>query len=201
VRTATAVAGSATTKNRVITLVPATETPGEADEAPHGSAHNGLPGRQAYTAAFETALAAICEAKDDEIATLRDVIDGLRASISRAEDRTARAGQERGALRDRLTAMQEHLGDAHVALQTAAAADARAGRAEQGRDEERARAEALRDRVEARENDLALMRAALDQTEAEARKAHAEAADLRQAEEARNARGLMARLRAAWRGE
>jgi hypothetical protein len=55
--------------------------------------------------------------------------------------------------------------------------------------------------VEAREGDLALIRAALDQTQAEARKAHAEADALRQADTARKGRGRLARLRAAWRGE
>ena len=98
-------------------------------------------------------------------------------------------------LRARLDAMQAQLADAHATLQaaTATATERRAAQAEQGRDAERTRADVLRDRVEAREADLALIRAALDQTQAEARKAHAEVEILRQAEAAR-------RRGDAWRG-
>jgi chromosome segregation ATPase len=98
----------------------------------------------------------------------------------------------------------------------------RADRAEQGREGERARADALRDRIEAMQEQLAEaeaegaasdveianLTAQLKQARAEAQAAQiaqseveADAAELRQAEAERRARGLLARLRAAWRGE
>ena len=52
----------------------------------------------------------------------------------------------------------------------------------------------LRDRIEA-------MRADLDQANAQATAAQDQAEQLRQAEAARRARGVLARLRAAWWGE
>jgi hypothetical protein len=150
-------------QNRVIALVPLTwavtepagQAHGEAHRETHTAPHN-EPTGQAHAAAFETALAAIREAKDSEIATLHGVIEGLRSSISRAEDRAARAEVAAGG--------------------------------------ERAKADALRD-------DLSLVRAALDQTQAEARDALRRAEAVERADADRKARGLVARLRAAWRGK
>jgi hypothetical protein len=95
------------------------------------------------------------------------------------------------------------------------AANARADRAEQGRDGERARADALRDRIEALQAQLAAaeaegtasdveaaeMTAQLKQARAGAQAAAQDAEALRQVDAERRARGLVARLRAAWRGE
>ena len=85
------------------------------------------------------------------------------------------------------------------------AADRRADQAEARADQAEARADTLRARLEGElhraKDDLALIRAAIDQSQAEARKAHTEAEELRRAEAARRARGVLARLRAAWRGE
>jgi hypothetical protein len=75
------------------------------------------------------------------------------------------------------------------------AAEARAEAAEARAEGERARADALRDRLDVAQAEL---RQAADQARQEAQDA-AEA--LLQAEAARKARGLVARLRAAWRGE
>jgi hypothetical protein len=61
--------------------------------------------------------------------------------------------------------------------------------------------EAARERLGATSDELNLARAALDQAQAEDRKARGQAEVLRKAEAARKARGLVARLRAAWRGE
>jgi chromosome segregation ATPase len=73
-------------------------------------------------------------------------------------------------------------------------ANGRADRAETGRDTERSRADELRDRLDDLGNKLdgaqAELAAAQDQVEA-----------LTQAEADRQARGVLARLRAAWRGE
>jgi len=92
---------------------------------------------------------------------------------------------------------------------------ARADRAEQGRDAERARADELRDRLddlqrrlaaaEAEGNELTVetaeLTAQLKQARAEAQEAAKAEADLRQVEAERRGRGLLARLRATWRGE
>jgi hypothetical protein len=157
---------------------------------------------QALTA-LEDAVAALREAKDSEIATLHGVIDGLRASIGRAEDRAGRAEQERDALRDRLNGMHDRLADAHVAIQAAEEAKARADRAEQGRDEERgradraetataaerARADALRERIEALQVQLTARQEVVDAAEA-----------TRRAEDERRARGRLRRAWDGWRG-
>jgi chromosome segregation ATPase len=155
--------------------------------------------------------------------------DAAKARSDRAEqaiaverERAERAEQGRegeraraDALRDRLNAMQEQLADAHAALQAAESANVRAVRAEQDKERaetaitgERQRADALRDRLDGMQRDLDAARermqfsqAALDQAQAEARKARDAAEALHQAEADRKARGLVARLRAAWRGE
>ena len=204
-----------------------------------------------------------------------------RAAQARADQAEAGRDNERARaddLRDRLIAMQEQLADAHAALQAAEEAKARAGRAEQGRDQERGRADkaeaaiaaeraragALRERIEALQEQLAVHQGGVDATEtirqAEAmvdnlREAHSDevsalkaerhrlatqidgfaaradqaeahtdslrarvdvlqrerdtaraeaeeaAAELRRAEADRKARGLLARLRAAVRGQ
>jgi chromosome segregation ATPase len=164
-------------------------------------------------AALEDAIAALRAAKDSEIATLHSVIDGLRASIARAEDRAGRAETDRDAervradraeadrsedrrraddLRDRLTAMQEQLADAHAALQAAAEADARAKQAERNRE----RAEASLDAERGRAGSL---RAQIDELNAEMVVARAEAAahaEAGRAEERQRADAINALLEA-----
>ena len=99
---------------------------------------------------------------------------------------------------------------------------ARADRLDQALTGERARADALRDRIEAMQVDAASLQAQLATAEAEgnsltvetaeltaqvkaakaeAREAQEAAEELRQADAARRARGVLARLRAGWRGE
>lgn len=73
-------------------------------------------------------------------------------------------------------------------------AEARADRADAALTGERARADELRGRLDGLQNDLALLKAAHDQ-------AQGEAETMRQAEAARKVRGLVARVRAALRGE
>ena len=96
-------------------------------------------------AALEDAVAALREAKDSEIATLHDVIDGLRASIARAEDRAGRAETDRDAERSR------------------------AERAEQGRDDERTRADALRAQIDVLNAEMVADRAEADRAMADER--------------------------------
>ena len=112
---------------------------------------------------FESALSALREAKNGEIATLRAACDQALVQVADAKARADAADADRRGERER------------------------ADRAEQALAGERQRADSLRDRLDAAERG-----------QREAREA-AEA--LRQAEAARRARGLLARLREAWRGE
>jgi hypothetical protein len=98
----------------------------------------------------------------------------------------------------------------------------RADRAEAGRDGERARADMLRDRIDAMQAEAATLQARIEtlegegaasdvetaeltaqvnQARAEIQAAEQAADDLRQVDEARRSLGLLARLRAAWRGQ
>jgi chromosome segregation ATPase len=81
------------------------------------------------------------------------------------------------------------------------AANGRAERADAALTAERARADGLRDRLNAQSDDLSFVKAALDRTQAEARAARERAEALQREDKARKARGLLARLRAAVRGE
>lgn len=135
-------------------------------------------------AAFTSAVAAIKEAHAGEVAALREHL-------------TARAEQ---------------------AEQGREAADARADRAEATLSAERARADELRQRIDALTAGQALMaeegkqaeimRAQVDELQVDlaaardrAEQAETDAAKLREAEIRQRARGLVARLKAAWRGE
>jgi hypothetical protein len=150
----------------------------------------------------------VAEARADAERTRADrAEDDRRAAEARAERAEQGRDGERAradALRDRLNAMQEQLADAHAALQAAEAADARAKQAEAGRAEERGRADRaeatttaergradeLRERIEALQVQITARQEVIDAAEA-----------TRRAEDERRARGLVARLRAAWRGE
>jgi chromosome segregation ATPase len=83
-------------------------------------------------------------------------------------------------------------------------AEARADRAEQAREAERTRMDALRDQVDGLQAQLAQVRAGAETIERTVRealtRAEAEARQLRQADQERRRLGLVARLRAAWRG-
>jgi hypothetical protein len=83
-------------------------------------------------------------------------------------------------------------------------AEARADRAEQAREAERTRTDALRDQVDGLQAQLVQARAGAETTERTLRealtKAETEAAALRQADQERRRLGLVARLRTAWRG-
>lgn len=94
-----------------------------------------------------------------------------------------------------LAAVREaHAGETATLREQLAAANGRVDRAEAGREAERERADTLRDRLAAAE-------AAAEQARAqvEAARERADAAEL--AEAARRSAGVLARLRAAWRGE
>jgi hypothetical protein len=120
------------------------------------------------------------------------------------------------ALEDAVAALREQLAAAEARAQVTdtdrRTAEARADRAEASIVGERQRADVLRDRIEAMQHDLAAANADLaaartlsDEIEAAMQARIAAAQDaltaLRKAETDRKARGLVARLRAAWRGE
>jgi DNA repair exonuclease SbcCD ATPase subunit len=145
----------------------------------------------AVIANFAIALA------DQTVTLLTDAV----ARADRAEQAIAGERAQVDALRERLNAMQVQFVDAHAALQAAEAADARADRAEADRNAERERADALRGQIEAMQAQLAAEESAADQARQRAEEAVRVADALRRAEEARQGRGLLARLRAAGRGE
>jgi hypothetical protein len=74
-------------------------------------------------------------------------------------------------------------------------------RAEQGRDSERTRADALADQVYVMEAHLAEAERAAEQARRQAKEAQDRADAAARADTARRQAGLVARLRAAWRGE
>jgi hypothetical protein len=96
-----------------------------------------------------------------------------------------------------------------AALRTRAEADAAeierlrtaVDRAEQGRDAERVRADALADQANIMQAKLATAEVVVDQARRDARAAQDQVEQLRQADAERRARGVLSRLRAAWRGE
>ena len=165
-------------RGHVIALVPLTWMRAETD-----SQADGLPDRQSDV--FETALAAIREAKDGEIATLRAKIATLREELTRAIEviRTA------------------HNGEVAALGANAAASEVRADRAEAAIAGERTRADTLQRRVD-------IQIAVIDGFKAELEQAHQATwalqdaiKALRAADAARRARGRLHRVRAAWRGE
>jgi hypothetical protein len=153
------------------------------------------------------------------LAALEDAVSGLRDQLEVANARAERAEADRSDerlraddLRDRLIMMQQQLADAHVALQEAEVSDARSERAEAEIDAERAKADALRERVDDLQagqqlmmdmhaRALAAVQSDLDMTRAQATTAHDALKAVRQAQAERKGRGLLARLRAAVRGE
>jgi chromosome segregation ATPase len=129
-------------------------------------------------------------------------ISALEAALAALDER---AKAEVTALRGQIASDEAQIAQLRAALD----------RAEQGRDAERARADALADRVhgvqvelakaEAEGNALTIETAELTgqvkAAKTEAREAQDRAEELRQADAARRGRGRLARLRAAWRGE
>jgi hypothetical protein len=160
-------------QGHVRALVPLAWASHEADNQHDNPADTG-----AYAASIELAISALREAHVREIATLRDDHDRLIAVLK----------DEQG----RLVAVLEA---------KAQAAEARAGEAERAAQFERARAEELTARLAAERRVQADEMARLHHQLDEARAGEAELTALRHADELRRARGLVARLSAAWRGE
>jgi hypothetical protein len=91
-------------------------------------------------------------------------------------------------------------GEVQEALRTAEAASADRRSAEIARDEERMRADGLKGLLEATQLELAEQRALTDQADDARQEAHDAAEALRQADEARKARGRLRRAWDGWRG-
>lgn len=137
---------------------------------------------------LQFAYHAALEAKDGEIAALKGQIVALSDGFV----------AERAALRGEADLARA---DVQAARQTAEAADGRRQAAEVARDEERARADQLKELLEATQVEMAEQQSLTDQAEAARREAIQAVEQLRQADAARKARGLLARLKTAWRGE
>ena len=150
---------------------------------------------------LQAAIDALREQQDHERTAWREERGRLVADLDRERARA-------DTLRDRLNTMQEQLADAHAALQAAETANARADQAETARDRaeqaltaERSRADAVRERLAEAEQTRRQAEEAAERARREAEDAQQAAAKLRQADDARRARGLLARLRLAWRAE
>ena len=150
-------------------------------------------GRHIASAGRATAVQAPVRAADQ-----REEIARAHARAERAETRADEAGQRADAAdADRRAAIA--LAEQTVALLSDAVA--RADRAESAIAAERQRADALRDRLDGMQVQLAAEAEAADQARCQAQAAQDNAETLREAEAARKGRGRLARLRAAWRGE
>ena len=156
------------------------------------------PDTSAYRATFETALAAIEAAHAGEVAALRNQLDAADSARLTAQ---ALADQAMMQVADATTR-------ADRAEATVAAERARADQAEVALGAERARANTLRAKVEVLQTEAVEAEAEANRLRTEAAEAEtrtksvaAEAETLRRAEAERRARGLVARLRAAWRRE
>jgi hypothetical protein len=140
------------------------------------------------------------------VKALRAQIDELNAEMAAASAEAERALAEERLRADLLNKQVEALSaEVAGAKKQAAAVLGRAERAEAGRDAVHAEAEALRTAIDELKAGQALMIGMHARELAVARHdalaAQQAAAELRQAEAARKARGLVARLRATWRGE
>jgi hypothetical protein len=179
-------------RGHVIALVPldGPELRREADNQPHHGADD-----PPHTAAFDRALDAIEAAHAGEIARANDRVTAAEAALTLIE---AAHASEVAALRERAdTSEQGRLAAqalADAALGNIADMGSRVERAEAATIEERSRADGLRERLDGAERELAMARH-------DSMAAQQAAAELRLADEARRARGLVARLRDAWRGE
>ena len=140
------------------------------------------------------------------VKALRAQIDELKAEMAVASAEAERALAEERQRADRLNKQVEALSAEVVgAKKQAEAVVGRAERAEAGRDAERAEADGLRTAIAELKAGQELMidmhARELAVARHDALAAQQAAAELRQAEAERKARGLVARLRAAWRGE
>ena len=122
-------------------------------------------------------ISAVIKPLETAIIALREQLESAENQLDRAENRAEQA-ETRADRAERAIADERN----------------RADRAESSRDTERSRADELRDRLD----DLG---SKLDDAQAELATAQDQNEALRRAEAERRARGVLARLKAAWRGE
>ena len=216
-------------QGHVRALVPAAWTESQADNQSHMQPEDEADNQadtRTYAATFETALAAIEAAHAGEVAVLRDQLDAAErgrlsaqtmadqamAMLADATAQVERVEQAVAGERARADALRAK---AEEAAATIVAERTRADHAEAALGAERTRASTLRDKVEVLQAEAVEAEAKAEQAEERGDRAQAEleraraagiealqtAEALRQAEAERKARGLLARLRAALRGE
>jgi hypothetical protein len=134
----------------------------------------------------------------DAVAALEDAVAGLRSQLAEAANR-AETAEHRAAAADADRREAVTLAQKSVAMLTEERS--RADRAEAATAGERQRADALRDRLIGAQAEVSLAQAAADHARAEAREAQDAAEELREAVQARKAKGRLRRILAAWRGE
>jgi hypothetical protein len=130
--------------------------------------------------------------------TLRDALEREQKRADAAEKRADAADLDRRKADEDRRAAEAR---ADQAEQSIAAERARADAAEGRADRAEARAAGLRDRLDAAELARREAEDATKHARSEAQEAHQSAEALRQADDARRAKGRWARLRAAWQGE
>jgi hypothetical protein len=153
-------------------------------------------------------LAGALTALEDAVQMLREQLAGAQQQVQAANARAERAEAGRDAERARADALRERIEDLQTQLtarqEMIDAPEAAAARAERGEEAERNHAGSMRiiDELKAGQTvmeDIHARELAVAQYDADA--GQQAAAELRLAGAARKARGLVARLRAAWRGE
>jgi hypothetical protein len=190
-------------QGHVRALVPETWINGIADRPPDSPGDNPpdtFPGLSMHTRA---------------LAALEEAVTGLTRRAEQAEQRADAASAAAAAANQRADAADGDRREAVALVEKTLAMltdeRARADRAEAARQKDEAliadlrakdaQADGLRDRLVGAQTELSLAQAAADRARVEAQAAQDAADTLRQADEARKARGRWARLRAAWRGQ
>jgi hypothetical protein len=133
-----------------------------------------------------------------EFARLSGLLDWAHERADKAEQRVDAADAARRAAEGLAERERERADDERQGRERA---EARADRAEATVTGERQRADVLRDRIDAMQAQVAAAEAAAEQGRVGAQAAQDAAEALRRTDDARKATGLVARLRAAWRGE
>jgi hypothetical protein len=154
---------------------------------------------------MEVLLAAIDAAHAAEIDALRTRLESAESGRLGAQGLAEALATQLADAGERANRAVALLADVEARVRAAdgdrRTAEGRAERAEAATAAERVRADTLRDRLVGAQAELSLAQTAADRAHTDAREALQTVEALRQAEEARKARGRWARLRAAWRGQ
>jgi hypothetical protein len=148
---------------------------------------------------------AVAKASADQMQTVtqetEERAEVLRRELDRAQIAQVQAAATIDELRaEQATAIETHARELAVAQHDAVAAQEAAAKAEQGKNAERERADAINTLLGTTQEELAGQRALTDAARQDAQTVQEWAAGLRQAEAERKARGRLRRAWAAWRG-